>query len=526
MRLALVFPPSMPPTSPPCGIAYLKAFIPCKAFDVNLTYHDTAVHMVQKGDLCVEATIGKDVLEPENLREAVDFLKGPIYDPEEYNTSMTIFFSYFTEISNYVRRECMKYGEGSPRDDVLDIMDRVISPVKRYHPDAVGFSQMVLDQREFILGLAQNLKLEGIPLLLGGASLSYNPEAYLSVVSGLDLSDIFDAVFYGEGELPLKAYAEGEPFEKISYLVYRRETIIKNRETGIDDLDELPPPDFSDFPLKDYYASEIILPLLTSRGCYWRRCTFCRHHTSYYRYRTRSCEKVLSDLRELQKKYEASYFLFADEMVHPQRFDELSRLIIEEGLNVRFYAEVKPTRDFNRNLLKGMYQSGARALLWGVESGTQRILDLMDKGTKVGDIEQVLKDSHEAGIWNMIFMIERFPTQTKKEVEEDFAFLRRNEPYLSTVTGSSFKLEVGSRLYESPEQFGIKKVEEPSYVFSPVCEYLNPLFTDQEADFLSKRYSTEFIVLSKVSWYFARMRDHMLLMADHLSENPLERRAP
>lgn len=520
MRLALVFPPSMPPTSPPCGIAYLKAFLGGKAFDVNLQYHDTAAEMVYKGDLPCTG----DGREPEQLKAAITFLKGNnFYDQEEYNESISIFFDFFTEIYEYMQKECMKYLEGSAEDVMLDLLDRLLAPVHQYHPDLVGISQMVLPQREFVFGLAKHLNQEEIPLVLGGASLSYNPEAYLSTVGTTDLSKVFDAVFYGEGELPLKAYTEGEPLEKICNIVYKRDKIIRNKETAIKDLNRLPPPDFEDFPLDQYYAPEVVLPLLTSRGCYWRRCTFCTHYRSYYVYRACSVEKVLSDLKELQQKYRASYFLFADEMIHPHRFNNIANSIKKEGLNIRFYSEAKPTRNFTKELLQKMFDAGARALLWGVESGTQRILDLLEKGTNVPDIEYVLKTSHQAGIWNMVFMIIQSPTQTKEEIEKDIIFLQQNAPYISTVTGSSFKLEVGSRMYEHPEQFGIQ-VEEHDSVFTPVRFYKDSGgLTQEESDFLYKKYNVEFVVLSKVSWYFGKMRDHMLLFADHLSESPLKK---
>lgn len=526
MRLALVFPPSMPPTSPPCGIAYLKAFLGYgKTFDANLLYHDATVEMLYKGELPIEVIVGKDRLEPEQLKEAIHFSKGNknFYDPEEYNRNTSIFFDYFIEVNSYIREQCTKYLRDAAEDCTLDLFDRTLSPVTRYHPDVVGFSQMALPQREFVTALAVHLRKEGIPSVLGGASLWYNPEAYLSEIGTTDYSEIFDVIFYGEGELPLQAYMEGEPLETICNIAYKKSKVVKNRETGLDDLDVLPCPDFRDFPLKEYYTPEIVLPLLTSRGCYWRRCTFCTHYRSYYKYRTRSMQKVVEDLKELKKIYDASYFLLADEMISPSRFNALSDVITKEGLRIRFYSEAKPTKEFTRDLLQKMYHAGVRALLWGVESGTQRVLDVIDKGTKVPDVEKVLKESQKAGIWNMVFMIVNYPTQTKEEIEKDIHFLRRNASSLSTVTGSLFKLEVGSRIYENPEQFGIKNVKRSSSPFIPVCQYEDSSgLSEQEVDLLYKRYSVEFVVLSKVSWYFGKMRDHMLLFADYVSENPLD----
>jgi anaerobic magnesium-protoporphyrin IX monomethyl ester cyclase len=517
MRLGLVFPPSMPPTSPPCGIAYLKAFLGMgKTFDVNLDYHYVLISKALKGELPPVVPCEN----PEELREAARFLKDAeaFYNIKEYNRNMGIFYDFFNRLYPYIQGECAKYLEGTADDFVVSLLEELMSPVKRYHPDVVGLSQMVLPQREVCVALASHLKSEGYHVVLGGASLWHNPEAYLSCYK-YDLSEIFDAVFYGEGELALKAYLEKEDLEKIPGIVYRKGTVIKNERKDLIDLDTVPCPDYSDFPLEQYYTPEIVLPVLTSRGCYWKRCTFCTHYRSYQGYRVQSVGKVLSDLKELHNRYKASYFLLADEMVHPHRYNELSHCIIENGLDIRMYSEAKPTREFTKPLLKTMYKAGVRVLLWGVESGTQRVLDLMDKGICVHDVERVLKASHEAGIWNMVFIIIGYPTQTREESEQDIAFLQKNAPYISTVTGSEFKLEKGSRMFETPQHYGIEKVGS-SGEFSPVCEYV-PAHPVENADLLSKKYDVEFMVLSRGPWYFARMRDHMLLFADRTSENPL-----
>jgi radical SAM superfamily enzyme YgiQ (UPF0313 family) len=520
----------MPPTSPPCGIAYLKAFLGSgKTFDLNLAYHDILVDMAPD--------MPGTKVEPEKLKEAVTFLKGgnTFYDPDQYNNHISVFFDFFNSIYPFIQKESIQYINNSATDTITTLFEKMLSPVRKYHPDIIGFSQLVLPQKEPILALAHAVKNDDIPVVLGGASLWYNPEAYLSG-NHIDLSDIFDVIVYGEGEIPLKMLINGEPLEKIPNIVYNPHTIIKNERNCIHNLDDIPCPDFSDFPLTEYYSPEIVLPILTSRGCYWGRCTFCTHHKSYNQYRTSSVNHVITTIKTLQTTYNASYFLIADEMVHPHRFDQLATTIQKEGLKIRMYSEAKPTNQFTLPLLQKMFAAGVRVLLWGVESGTQRILDLMDKGTTVPDIESVLTHSDTAGIWNMVFMIVHYPTQTVKEIEDDITFLQKNAQVIHTLTSSPFKLQVGSKMYENPEKFGITHIE-PAGQFSPVCEYTteselslpgssstpdNPQYPDISLkDYLSKKYSVECIVLSDVSWYFGKMRDHLLLYADKLSENPL-----
>ena len=135
MRIALIFPPSMQPTSPPCGIAYLKAFLGSgRTFDLNLQYHDTAVRMVSTGELPLDVFGGKEIPEPEKLKEAVLFLKGGnhkyFYDFNEYNRNIEVFFDFFSELYTYVQGECIKYFEGCADDGVLSLFEKILTPVK------------------------------------------------------------------------------------------------------------------------------------------------------------------------------------------------------------------------------------------------------------------------------------------------------------------------------------------------------------------------------------------------------------
>ena len=190
---------------------------------------------------------------------------------------------------------------------------------------------------------------------------------------------------------------------------------------------------------------------------------------------------------------------------------------------MRCSADGKPTRDFTPRLLRTMYTAGVRVLLWGVESGSQRVLDVIDKGTNIADMEMILRTSHEAGIWNLIFFIMGYPTQTKSEILEDIQFFKKNEPYISTIARSLFQLEVGSRIYENPQAFGITQVEKNPDIFSPVCQYtVSEGLQNREAERIYRLYGKDIMKLYRVSPYFGKLRDHMLLYADHLSSDPLK----
>jgi hypothetical protein len=92
-----------------------------------------------------------------------------------------------------------------------------------------------------------------------------------------------------------------------------------------------------------------------------------------------------------------------------------------------------------------------------LESGCQRVLDLIDKGTKVPDISQLMKDAHAAGIANHVFMICGFPTETEEEYAETLKFLDDHKDYIYAVHRGPFSLEPESPIMEHPEHFGITR---------------------------------------------------------------------
>jgi radical SAM superfamily enzyme YgiQ (UPF0313 family) len=204
-----------------------------------------------------------------------------------------------------------------------------------------------------------------------------------------------DYVVSGEGEGPLmQLLAGGMNPTDVPGITYRQSgRIVTNPPAVEENLDLLGRADFSDLDLRSYYSPLPVLPIATSRGCYWRRCAFCVHYRSAGQtYRRCTVPGVVEQLkRHVENGVE--HFALVDEMIAPAHFSQLAEGILDAGLRIRYYAMAKPVRQFDRDLLRKMRQSGCCYLLWGIESGAQRILDLMDKGTKVAEIEEVCRET-------------------------------------------------------------------------------------------------------------------------------------
>jgi radical SAM superfamily enzyme YgiQ (UPF0313 family) len=200
---------------------------------------------------------------------------------------------------------------------------------------------------------------------------------------------------------------------------------------------------------------------LTSRGCYWGDCAFCTISFGYgrnFKYKPRNIEKVFKDIVHVREKYKTHFIQFADNCIPPRRAEKLCDRLIEEDLQVRWMMEARLEQEFTPELCRKLYQAGCRMLAFGLESGCQRVLDLMNKGTKKEYISQTLQNSSDAGIWNHVCIIVGFPTETCDEARETLEFLKENKKNIGSAIASSFLLELDSKIYLNPETYGITKI--------------------------------------------------------------------
>jgi len=157
----------------------------------------------------------------------------------------------------------------------------------------------------------------------------------------------------GEGEWPLLHILSGDAdSQPVPGVIRLKDGQLTSAPVAVEnDLDALGEPDFSDLDLRAYYSPKPVIPMLTSRGCYWRRCAFCVHYKSAgLTYRRRSIAAVIDELRH-HVANGVGHFALIDEMIAPARFSQLADAILAAGLDVHYYALAKPARQFDRELL-------------------------------------------------------------------------------------------------------------------------------------------------------------------------------
>lgn len=450
-KLLLVFPPFSTPTSPPLGIAMLKGYLEKEAipdwevelFDLNLAiFHRLLVGLADQS-VRLSAEIAEKI-DIQMLMRAAHLFSGS--NPEMFYDSGILYDHLGTVFGNFTNifvkifhQECADFEKTGELTPLLRLMCDLIDARQ---PDAVGFSMIFSDQLPVgaALGRYQREK-HGRKVLMGGSCFVEGPENFLKWYPKAT-----DAVITGDGELPLKRLLVSNFRTALAPgVTYSRNGKIKKTPPSYEkEIDQFGIPDFGGLHLTRYFSPEPVIPLLLSRGCYWRKCTFCVHYfSSGDTYRMHSLDRVIEMLRSFVEKG-ISNFSFVDEMIAPGHFVKLAQAIKNAKLDIAYYALSKPNKTFTPTVLKEMAESGCKYILWGVESGNQRILDLMGKGTQKEEVAQVLRSAHEAGIANHVYIICGFPTETPMEWAETLNFLNDNKEYIYATHRGNFSLEEGS----------------------------------------------------------------------------------
>ena len=462
-KLVLVYPPYSTATAPPLGVCFLKSFVEkslpnwsVKVMDLNLTAHQDYFslldhHFCSAGDN-MTARLAAETL----LSQAARTFSGQ-NDNEFYNRAdrYLLYSGLWHNLSLQLANPSLMGKVYRQTETVPAQFTQYVELILQEQPTVIGLSICYTQQLYMGLCLAREIKKYcDIPVIAGGTFFNSKPDEFLDANPG-----VFDFIISGEAEKSLAEFLRLELVpETVAGLVYLKDgKAIANPPVIEGDLDYMGEPDFSDLNLHSYYIPEPVLPIMTSRGCYWQRCAFCAHYKSAgHTYRRRSISQVIEEIKKHVGKGIRN-FAIIDEMIAPSQFEQLADAIMKADLDIRYYASAKPMNQFNRHLLVKMYDSGCRYILWGVESGCQRILDLMDKGTNIQEIEQILENAYQVGLKNHVFVIFGFPTETRQELQLTLDLLARHKKTIAMVHRGVYELEADTPVFNEPQKFSITR---------------------------------------------------------------------
>jgi len=281
--------------------------------------------------------------------------------------------------------------------------------------------------------------------------------------------DCVDIVVHGEGEKPLfdiiNNTSHSGAISPIKGCLILKDGMIVDGgyAPGVSNLDTLPAPDYSDF--KDdinmrLYKEPHRLDILDSRGCPMR-CHFCSEWQFWGKFRSKSGKKIYNEIIQLMKKFPGvNYFYFAGSLVNGdmRALESFCDLVIADKLKIQWAAQAIIRPEMTEKILNKMKRSGCSWLGYGVESGSQQVLDKMNKRFSLKTASEVLRATKKAGIDIQVNFMFGLPTETRDDFAMTLEFLKLNRENIDTVLASqSFcVIDKGTYLYNHPDEFGIK----------------------------------------------------------------------
>jgi anaerobic magnesium-protoporphyrin IX monomethyl ester cyclase len=314
-------------------------------------------------------------------------------------------------------------------DDLLQKgYENVAKQAEKLNPQLVGVTattstiKSALKYLEFI----KNILPESLTVI-GGPHTTFMP------YETLKNSDNLDVVVIGEGEetmvdLTNHATQNIEDINDVNGIVYRdwKDGNLKTTEKRplIKDLDKLPFPARHLVPFDSYGVSqEQTGGIITSRGCVYN-CNYCSSSLIMgKKFRSRSPGNVVDEIEELIDTYHINDIGFMDDtfMLNKKRASDIADEIKARDLDLTFVASSRVDR-VDKNLLKNLRSSGLKTIYYGVESGSQRILDLMKKGITLKNVEDAVKMAKDVNLDVLTSFILGYPGETEEDMNTTIDF--------------------------------------------------------------------------------------------------------
>jgi len=351
-----------------------------------------------------------------------------------------------------------------------DVFEHILKPaIIAEQPHVIGISIVLRQQLFSSMTFSALIKEQfpGIHVTIGGNTVTRFRDVLPNTPK---LFALFDSAIVYEGETALLRLVEGIANETdlshVPNLIFKDAAGIHvNSETFAENMGALPPPDFDGLPIEKYFVPEPILPYLATRGCYWGRCEFCDHGEGYTAgYRTKKDWQIIEELTFLKQKYQTRHFHFTDESYPPALFRKLTRKLVESKLDLAWTTHIR----FEKSLLddevwQDAQDAGCKYLHMGYESGSERVLQLMDKATTTDIIQRSLELSSRHGVWNHVMGFFGFPGETYEDAKFSTQFLEDNREHVHSIGFGTFDLSKHTPVAKNPEKFGITFYQNPDW---------------------------------------------------------------
>jgi len=372
-------------------------------------------------------------------------------------------------------------------------------------PDVIAIYTNLMTKVE-VIRLIRILKTDyryGFPkIILGGPDVTYNCENYLNAGA--------DFLIIGEGEETTyqlyQAIMEQSDYTIVDGIAFfdNGQLIKTKARTKFRELDELPLPNREAAPIEKYLQTwktnhgKSSMTISTQRGCPYT-CKWCSTAVYGQSYRRRPAQQVAAEMRLLKDQYNPDTLWFVDDVftVSHKWLTEFHKEVLAQDAKVPFECITRAER-LNDAILQLLKEAGCYRIWIGAESGSQKIIDLMDRRVDVSVVKQAIQKTNALGIETGTFIMVGYPGETEDDIHQTIQYLKEANPTEYTITvaypikGTSLYDEVESRITVQPDwetstdrQIDFKRTYSRKFYDYAVSKVVN------EVEFHRERIKTE-----------------------------------
>lgn len=409
-----------------------------------------------------------------------------------------------------------RFVENHVFDSTFYSREQQLEFIREKQPKVVAIYTNLMTKIE-VVRLIKILKTESYfpKIILGGPDVSYNVENYLNAGA--------DFLVIGEGEETTfelySAIANRSDFSQVDGIAYLEDNeIVKTpARTKFRELDQLPLPNRDAIPNEKYLETwknnhgESSMTISTQRGCPYT-CKWCSTAVYGQSYRRRPAEQVAAEMKMLKDKYNPDAIWFVDDVftISHKWLTAFHEEVVKQNAQIRFECITRAER-LNAEILQLLKEAGCFRIWIGAESGSQKIIDLMDRRVDVNHVKKMIQDTNALGIETGTFIMVGYPGEDEDDISETIQYLKEANPTHYTIT-IAYPIK-GTSLYDEIENDITAK---PDWETS----------TDREIDF-KRNYSRKYYdyavskVVNEVEFYRESQKRNTLKALKHKTKSIL-----
>ncbi len=433
--MILIFPPVVKPSEPPPGLSLLSGAlrrhgVRHSVYDANtegLLWLLNADFPANDANWSKRALKNRSAnladLKDHRIYRHIDRYKKAVFEINRLAACAVSSRRFRISLSDYEDRElsCMRSGdlvrsaERFRENPFYGYFEQCLKErIARFSPHYVGISLCYLSQALTAFALAGWIRhtFKNVKILLGGGL----------VTSWMRMPDwrhpfegIVDIMVEGEGENAVLSYGNGISCGNTEHIS----------------------PDFDFVDWETYLSPGRIVPAVTSRGCYWRRCRFCPEKAENSRYRPEKPATVLNHLKKCYRKYANGYVHFVDNALPPSFLAAMSK----EKMPFSWYGFARIREELgDKAFAADLKRSGCTMLSLGLESGDQKVLDAMEKGIDLVTAANVLQALNTVGIKTYVYLLFGTPQEDENAALQTLSWVSAHAGMIDFLNLAVFNL--------------------------------------------------------------------------------------